>query len=144
MEKNDMEFNAELIKKLLNNYIVFYKKEIQDINLFSGIKYENIESTNIQMESFYAEMLEYSHSDESLKNVIPINENNTRYEKYIIYKNKKPYCTSKLLFTILIEMINLELEEPDSNYEIKLNKQINISNNISNNIKKNMNTEEIL
>ena len=115
----DIGFSADMIKEVMNSYIIYYKSEIDDVDLFSGIDTDDIASTNIQLEMLYSEMRKYSQSDDKLKEVKMISEHDTELYDYIIYKNDIPYCTSELLFTALIENINLKNEDSDSNYKIR-------------------------
>jgi hypothetical protein len=120
MNNNDANFSADMIRDIMNNYILFYKSEIENVNLFKGIDTDDVASTNIQMEALYAEMHEFSKANEQVKEMRIITELDNQLNKFVICKNEIPYCTSELLFSVLIEIINLKAEDPQSDYKIKL------------------------
>jgi hypothetical protein len=102
---------------IINNYIEFYKTEIQDISLFTGINDADIASTNIQLNVLYSEMKKYQNLNENSKDVEMITSNELK--KFTIYKDDTPYCTSDYLFTVLIEISNLKENDNKSKYQIK-------------------------
>lgn len=103
----------EIYVNLINKYIIFYKTEIKNSNIFDNIDYANFSSTNNQMELFNNEMEKFKKGDDIFKNVIKYSENNKK--KYAI-KNNDKYCfMSESLISALVEMINLENENDSEN-----------------------------
>lgn len=110
----DPEFMVEIV----NNYIQFYRSEVEDVDIFSGIDEKDMASTNRQLSLLYAEKEIFENSDEE-STKITLLSTNTPSKDYIIYKNNIPYCTSSSLFAVLIEITNLKNEDQKSNYKIK-------------------------
>lgn len=106
---------------LVNNYIQFYKAQIQDIDLFAGLNANDLASTNIQLNALYSEMKKYQSLDEKSKEVMMITPNSEQ-KKFTIYKNDNPYCTTDHLFVALIEITNIKEEISETKYEIKIKK----------------------
>ncbi|ATZ80505.1 hypothetical protein BMW23_0453 [Bodo saltans virus] len=101
-------FNIEL----LNNFIKFYKKEFNDIELFDGIK--NDYDVNHQMEFLNIEIEKYKMSNDESKIL-----SNDSTKKYSVYLGDSFICASDLLFVVLIEVSNLEREDSKNQYIIK-------------------------
>lgn len=114
------EFDADMIREIMNNYILFYRTEIEDIELFKGIDMDDMASTNIQMEALYSEMNKFSKNPDKLNCIKKITEQNNQLEKFVICENDVPYCTSEFLFAVLLEIIDLKNDNPESNFKIKL------------------------
>jgi len=108
---------------VINNYIEFYKNEIQNVDIFVGMDISDLGSTNIQIETLYSEMNKYASSDEKSKDVLLVSQN-VELKKFVICKNNDPFCTSDLLFAVLLEIINLREADDISIYNIKLRKNI--------------------
>lgn len=111
--------DEEIYVFMINKYINFYKKEIKNNDFFEGIAAENLSSTSDQMELFNLEMEKFKNLNEDFKNLSTISNKN---KIYIITKNKQKYLTTDSLLSGLIELYNLENEDPESLYEIILNK----------------------
>jgi hypothetical protein len=109
----------EIYVNLINKYIIFYKTEIKNNNIFDNIDYANYCSTNNQMELFNAEIEKFKREDDIFKNVIEYNENTKK--KYSIKKNDMYYLSSDSLISMLIEMINIEnMEINNEKFNYKL------------------------
>jgi hypothetical protein len=112
--------SSDFMVNIINNYVKFYREEIKPIGLFDGINETDIGSTNMQLNLLYAEMKTYETMTNDAKKVINTSKTQPNL-KFTIYKNDKPYQTSHSLFSLLIEISNLELEEPGSVFKIKKN-----------------------
>ena len=112
--------DPDFMVNLVNNYIQFYKAQIQDIDLFAGLE-NDLASTNIQMNVLYSEMKKYQSIDENSKDVIIVTPN-LDLKKFTIYKNDSPWCTTDHLFIALIEITNIKEEDIKSKYEIRIKK----------------------
>ena len=100
------EFNVNI----LNNFIQFYKTEIKNVNLFAGM--ERTDKVNESMEILNNELLKYKRADNKIIQ-------NTENGKYVLYNENTIIGSSNLLFVILIEMSNLQKENPGKKYKIK-------------------------
>lgn len=111
---------------IINNYISFYKQEIKNEDLFSGINYSDLGSTNYQMELLNKEIDKFnSEKDTEYKKIFILNDENKTIYDYVITKNNINYCTSKSLIAVLIELENLKNEDKTSSYNIKLGNYTN-------------------
>lgn len=110
----------DIYVQLINKYIYFYKTEIKNCHIFDDIDFSNYSSTNNQMELFNEEIEKFKKENESFKNIENYSEINKK--KYILKKNGKEHLMSNSLISIIIENINLENEEENSIFEIKINK----------------------
>ena len=112
---------SDFMVNIVNNYVKFYRDEIKSIGLFDGINQSDMASTNLQLSLLYSEMKTYEAMSSDLKKVIDVS--NQPNLKFIIYKDDKPFRTSSSLFSLLIEISNLQEEDPNSIYKIKKNIQ---------------------
>lgn len=115
---------AEFMVDLTNNYLTYFKKlnnKPQNLTMFDGINIDDITSVNYQTESFYEEMIKYKELSESDKQIYKYEnlhdlENND--ELYMLQSEGKEICVSKSLFSLLIELTNLQNENPKKQYNI--------------------------
>jgi hypothetical protein len=112
--------DPEFAVKLINNYIQFYKNEIENVNIFENINKNDLVSCNKPMNWIYSEMKKYQELDEETKKIVYIVDKNTPLDKYIINKDSQPFATSSSLFSLLLEITSLQDENKDSVYEIKI------------------------
>ena len=113
--------DEEVFVYVINKYIQFYKKEIKNTDFFDGVTIENYGSTSDQMELFNIELEKFKKLDEDFKNLCSPKEIN---KKYVITKNREKILASDSLLSVLIELYNLENEEPEYEFQIILNKNI--------------------
>lgn len=122
-----MEYNddiAQFMVDLSNNYLKYFKKingNKDNLTMFDGINAENKSSVNSQLESFYEEMIKFKIAPESKKQICKY-ENLKNFENddelYGIQQNGTIVVVSMSLFALLIELTNLEYENPKINYNI--------------------------
>jgi len=123
-ETQNYDIQAQFMVELSNNFLKYYKKQNNkptEFNMFHGIDPENDLSVNSQLESFYEEMIKYKMLSDSDKNVykyseLPNFENDD--ELYCIQSNGEQLLLSKSLFSLLIELTNLQNENPKTQYDI--------------------------
>lgn len=125
MDKNVYDDNqSQFMVDLANNYLNYFKKQnnkSENLNMFDGIDPENELSVNPQLESFYEELVKYKMLSDSDKNVYNYNELPNLAdddELYSIQSNGEQLVVSKSLFSLLIELTNLQNENPNKNYDI--------------------------
>lgn len=128
MESNDEispdENQAQFMVDLTNNYLAYFKKlngKPEELNMFDGINIEDELSVNPQLESFYEEMIKYKMSSDVDKNVYKYDELSNLEdddELYSIQCNGEQLVVSKSLFSLLIELTNLQNENPKKKYDI--------------------------
>jgi hypothetical protein len=120
----------EIWVDLINKYVQFYKKEIRNVDIFEGMNIDDFGSTSEQMELFNTEIEKYKILGEDFQNIDNVTDDNN-LKKYIITKNTKNHITSDSLLSLLIEIINLESEDQESEYGLVLrdkNKKVKFSN----------------
>lgn len=127
-ENNEMQdYNddqAQFMVDLANNYLQFFKKQNnkpEELSLFDGIDTENELSVNPQLESFYEELVKYKLLSDSDKNIYKYDELpnfKDDDELYSICSNGDQVVVSKSLFSLLIELTNLQNENPKQKYNI--------------------------
>jgi len=118
---------------LINNYTEYYKKINNKtiLSLLDGINDEDPTSTNKQLENFYEEMCLYNVYEKTKPENIKIYEYSDKInhpilgEKdnlYGIMKNGEMLYISLSLFSLLIEVTNLNIEDKEeklvNNYDI--------------------------
>ena len=115
---------AEFMVNLTNNYLAYFKKingKPDELNMFDGINVDDELSVNQQLESFYEEMIKYKMLSDSDKNVYKY-ENLPDFadddELYSIQYDGAQIAVSKSLFSLLIELTNLQNENPKKKYDI--------------------------
>ena len=122
MQIGDIE--AQFLVNLTNNYLTYFKKlngKPQNLNMFDGINIEDDTSVNLQMESFYEELIKYKHASDEARMVykykeLPNFKNDE--ELYSIQYEGQQIAVSKSLFSLLIELTNLQNEYPKNKYQI--------------------------
>jgi len=110
--------NEDFLVDLINNYIRYYQY-ISKTNkgLFDDIDSSSDKTiTNRQLELFYKELKLYKKKADI--EVLEYNDFTKDYP-YKIFKDDTPIYVSKSLFALLIEITNLEHENPKLNYFIK-------------------------
>lgn len=127
MESDDSsleEARAQFMVDLSNNYLAYFKKQngkSEELNMFDGIDPENESSVNIQLESFYEELVKYKMMNDEDKNIYKY-ENLQDFkdddELYSIQADGNQIAVSKSLFSILIELTNLQNENQKKKYDI--------------------------
>lgn len=126
MESNmaDEDLQAQFMVDLSNNYLTYFKKQNNkppELNMFDGIDTENETSVNSQLESFYEELIKYKMLSDDDKNIYKYEELKNFAdddELYSIQHNGNPIVVSKSLFSLLIELTNLQNENPKKKYDI--------------------------
>jgi len=118
-----IRMDPEIIVSIINNYIKFYKNEIQDVNIFDGVDVNDPTATNIQLNILRNAMNKYKNENDDIRNVIMYTTTD-KLKRFVICKNSKPYCSSDLLFSVLIEVSNLEQEDKTNQFIIKLKKNL--------------------
>jgi hypothetical protein len=113
--ENAGSVNSDVYVYIINKYIQFYRKEINNVDFFEGMTPGDYGSTSESMEKFYTELEKYNKLEEEFKTV-----SNDCNKKYIITKNSKNFKASDSLLALLIEMYNLENEEPQFKFDIIL------------------------
>jgi hypothetical protein len=108
----------DIYVQLINKYISFYKKEIRKCHIFDEIDFSNLSSTNNQMELFNEEIEKFKKENETYRDIF--NFDPQKKKKYVLKKNAQNYLMSDSLISIIIENINLENEEKNSVFELKL------------------------
>lgn len=116
------EKQAQFMVDLTNNYLEYFKKlngKPDELNMFDGINVEDELSVNPQLEGFYEEMIKYKMLSDQDKNVykydeLPNLENDD--ELYSIQYEGEQLVVSKSLFSLLIELTNLQNENPKKKY----------------------------
>lgn len=117
--------------ELLNNYTEYYKKRTnkgKNFTLLDGIDKNDPYSTNMPLEELYFEMtlyLENETQDPDFCKIIPYNEIDQNImssdELYCILLNGSPLVVSKSLFSLLIELTSIKLNDKNkgsNNYDI--------------------------
>lgn len=110
----------EIYVRIVNTYIKFYRNQIEDVDLLNGINYNDISSTNLQMELFNCEMEKYKNSNLNSNTDFTILYNTNYKKKYFITKNNENILTTDSLISALIEVINLENENEDENIKYNI------------------------
>lgn len=108
------KYGERMIKKhtnILNVYIECYKQllNVDDINIFDGIDYDNNLSTNQYMEFLYQIIDEFKknrNSDDSILYECAIHEPIEKNVYVLQFKNKIFYC--KLLYPLIIYLSELD------------------------------------
>lgn len=128
MESNDEnspdENQAQFMVDLTNNYLAYFKKlngKPEELNMFDGINVDDELSVNPQLESFYEEMIKYKMLSDSDRNIYKYDELSNLAdddELYSIQCNGEQLVVSKSLFSLLIELTNLQNENPKKKYDI--------------------------
>jgi hypothetical protein len=108
---------------IINKYVQFYKKEIKNVDLFEGMNLDDFGSTSEQMELFNTEIEKYKILGEDFQNIDNVTDDKN-LKKYIITKNTKNCMTSDSLLSLLVEIINLESEDKESEYDLVLGDKI--------------------
>jgi len=103
-----MDLTTSITGDIFNIFLDYYKKnkKLNTYDIFNGIDYNDITSTNKIMELLYQHLIIYKEEDEDFIKVIPYKiSNNSDIIKnlYCIKKNKKPLLVSKSLFSIMLE-----------------------------------------
>jgi hypothetical protein len=114
----------DFLVDLINEYAEYYKqlkKLPEDFNILDGIDFDDDTSTNVSLEEFYDAKYNFEHNGE---NYIKIYDNDVEIkgkyiEYYIIKKNNNIFKVSLSLFSLLIEIVNLKLEDPENKYCIE-------------------------
>jgi hypothetical protein len=122
MEADDT--TSQFMVDLTNNYLTYFKKingKPQELNMFDGINIDDETSVNHQTESFYEEMVKYQMASDTDKEVykydeLPNLEDDD--ELYSIQCEGEQIVVSKSLFSLLIELTNLQNENPKKKYDI--------------------------
>lgn len=128
MENNDQhsfdENESQFMVDLTNNYLTYFKKingKPDELNMFDGINVNDELSVNHQLESFYEEMIKYKMLSDSDKNVYKYDhlpDFADDDELYSIQYDGDQIVVSKSLFSLLIELTNLQNENPKKKYDI--------------------------
>jgi hypothetical protein len=118
MDEGDFKLN------ILNNYIEFYKSEIQNSEIFENINYTDFSDTNKQIEMLYISKEEYELNIEFINKIDECDPESENYKKYIITKNNIKILTCESLFSLLIELANLKIEDKKNKYNIILRDKI--------------------
>ena len=109
---------CDIYQDIMNKYIEYYKTtypEKKAKNMFDNIDYNNDNSTNHIMETFYMEILKYKKIDnniyQSLDELdnIELTRNNDIYGLYI--NNIEIKCVSFSIISLIIEVINNDYED---------------------------------
>jgi hypothetical protein len=122
--------------KLLNNYLVYYKKynlpnaEKSNQTLFDGIDTDDKKSTNKQLEEFYQIICKFREYDATMPEMNELYEFgsklpdkiNKEHDFYGLMIDKKVEWISPSLFAVLIEYTNMVSDNP------KLSESIHIVN----------------
>lgn len=122
MEVNDQ--TAQFMVDLSNNFLKYFKKlngKQEELNMFDGIDPYNDESVNFQLESFYEEMVKFKMLPDSKTQIYKYEEIKNledNDELYSIILKGEQIAVSQSLFALLIELTNLQYENPKNNYEI--------------------------
>ena len=118
---------------LINNYTEYYKKinNKKKLSLLEGINDDDPASTNKQLENFYEEMCLYNIYEKTNPENIKIYEYDDKKNQpklgekdnlYGIMKNGEIQYISLSLFSLLIELTNLKIEDKEekfnNNYDI--------------------------
>ena len=118
---------------LINNYTEYYKKinNKKKLSLLEGINDDDPTSTNKQLENFYEEMCLYNIYEKTNPENIKIYEYDDKKNQpklgekdnlYGIMKNGEIQYISLSLFSLLIELTNLKIENKEekfnNNYDI--------------------------
>ena len=116
---NDV-YNTKInfIVEMMNNYTCHFKKisNKEKLTLLDGINFNDITSTNVQLENFYEEMLKYKVNETTNPEYIKIykfserNDMKIHDELYVIIKDGEPLFLSTSMFSLLIELTNLKNE----------------------------------
>jgi hypothetical protein len=114
----EIEIDENFLVNLINNFTDYYKKIKQkstNFTLFDGINTTDPTSTNGALEEFYGKMIEYKtyqkHNPDYIK-IYNISEiiHKSDMEIYGLLNNGKLICKSTSLFSILIELTNIQYE----------------------------------
>jgi hypothetical protein len=114
----------DILVNIINEYTNYYKKLKklpEDFTLFDGIDIDDDTSTNVSLEEFYDAKYNFEHNGENyIKIYDDENEIKDKYiEYYVIMKNNNIYKVSLSLFSLLIEIVNLKIEDSESIYCIE-------------------------
>ena len=108
--------NEDFCVMLINQYIKFYKTNVEDVNILDDIDEEEL--LNEPLDFIYHEMNDYELNRDDFKN---INGSHEQILKYKIFQNKELCCSSMSLISVLIEITYLHEENKEDLFYILSN-----------------------